>query len=138
MKAGSVIKHRLANFAGVTALVGVAPNDRIYPVVLPEKPSYPAIAYKQISARRLQSVHDDPGVAIVTVQVTAFAASYDVARALTEQIRLALERYGTAITGTPINGVTVYDITIGSDADEYVPELDIFAIATDFTVTHQE
>lgn len=138
MKAGNVIKYVLANTAGVTALVGASPNDRIYPVVLPEKPSYPAITYKQISGRRLQGVHDDPGVAIVTVQVTAFSGSFDEAKALAEQIRLALERHGTAVTGTPINGVTVYDITMGSDADDYVPELDIFAIATDFTVTHEE
>lgn len=138
MKAGAVIKYRLATHAGVTAIVGASPNDRIYPVVLPEKPTYPAITYKQISGRRLQGTHDDPGVAIVTLQLTAFAQSFDAAKALTEQIRLALERYGTAVTGTVIDGITVYDITIGSDADDYVPELDIFAVATDFTVTFQE
>ena len=138
MKAGQVIKYRLANFAGVTAIVGASPNDRIYPVVLPEKPTYPAVTYRQVSGRRLQGTHDDPGVGIVTVQVTAFAQTYDAAKALAEQIRLALERYGTAVTGTVIDGVTVYDITLGSDADEYVPELDIFAVATDFTVTFQE
>lgn len=138
MKAGKVIKYRLSTFAGVTAIVGTSPNDRVYPVVLPEKPTYPAITYRQIDSTRLQGPHSDPGVATVRVQVTAFAESFDAAKALAEQIRLALERYGTAITGTDIAGVTVYDITIGSDADSYIPELDLFAISTDFSVTHQE
>lgn len=138
MKAGSVIKYRLANFAGVTAIVGASPNDRIYPVVLPQDPVLPAIAYRQIAGRRLRGTNDDPGVAEVTVQVTAFARTCDEAKSLAEQIRIALERYGTAVTGTSINGVTVYDIVMGSDADDYVPEIPCFAVATDFTVTHLE
>lgn len=138
MKAGLVIKTRLSGFAGVTALVGAAPNDRIYPVVLPEKCPMPAIFYRQIDSTRLQGPHSDPGVANVRMQVVSLATSYDAAKALAEQVRIALERYGTAITGTAIAGVTVYDITIGSDADSYEPELDLFAVSTDFTVTHQE
>ena len=138
MKAGKVIKYRLSTTAGVTAIVGASPADRIYPVVLPEKPVYPAITYRQVDSTRLQGPHSDPGVATVRVQVTAFAESFDAAKALAEQIRLSLERYGTAVTGTPINGVTVYDITVGSEADAYIAELDLFAISTDYTVTHQE
>lgn len=138
MKACKVIKFRLTNFAGVTALVGAAPNDRIYPLAMPQVPVYPAITYKQVDSNRLMGTYDDPGVANVTVQVVAWAKTFDEVKALTEQIRLALERFGTAITGTPIDGVTVYDIKMGSDADGYIGELDIFFITTDFTVTHVE
>ena len=138
MKAEKVIKYRLSTHAGVAALVGTAPNDRVYPNALPQEPSYPAIAFKRIGSRRLQGAHSDPGVCYATVQVICLARSADDVLALTEQVRLALERWGTAITGTVIDGVTVYDITIGSDASDYDGELDVHITSTDYTVVHQE
>ncbi len=134
MKAEKVIKTVLAAHAGVAGLV-VA---RIYPVVMPQEPTYPNIVYRRVASERIQGVHSDPGVARVRLQVTAWAATYDECHALAEQVRLALERYGSAITGTTIAGVTVYDVFMGTEADAYEPELDKFAHATDFTVVHAE
>lgn len=134
MKAEKVIHTVLAGNAGVTALVG----SRIYAVVMPQGPVYPCLTYRLVASTRLQGVYTDPGMARVTLQLTSFATSYEGAKELAEAVRLALERYGSALTGTPIAGVTVYDITIGSEADSYEPELEAFAQSTDFTVLHAE
>lgn len=138
MKAEKVIKYRLGSFAGVTALVGAGGAGRVYPNALPQEPTYPAIVYKRFSSRRLQGTHSDPGVCLATVQIICLARSTDDVLALTEQVRLALERYGTAVSGTTIDGVLVYDITIGSDASDYDDALDVHLTSTDFTVTYQE
>lgn len=138
MKAEKVIKYRLSTFAGVTAYVGAATADRVYPSALPQKPTYPAIVYKRINSRRLEGAHSSPGVCYATLQVVCLARTADEVLALTEQVRLALERYGSAVTGTVIDGVTVYDITIGSDASDYDDTLDVHITSTDFTVVHQE
>jgi len=138
MKAEKVIKYRLSNYAGVTALVGTGSSNRVYPNALPQDPTYPAIVFKRIASRRLQGAHQDPGVCYATMQVICLARSADDALALTEQVRLALERYGWAISGGLIDGVTVYDITLGSDASDYDGELDVHITSTDYTVVHQE
>jgi hypothetical protein len=138
MKAETVIKTRLSSFAGVTALVGVAPNDRVYPSVIPQDPTFPLIMFKRSSSRRLTGAHTDPGICYATVQVVCLAKTADDVLALAEQVRLALERFGYAITGTLIGSVLVYDITVGSDAVDYDGELDIHIATADYTVLHAE
>lgn len=138
MKAEQVIKYRLKTFAGVAALVGAAPDDRIYPIALPQEPTYPCIYYKRTGSRRLQGTHDDPGVCYATIQIVCLDKTADGALALNEQVRLALERYGSDINGTLIDGVLVYDITLGSDVSDYDGGLDVYYISTDYTVNHKE
>ncbi len=134
MKAEKVIKTVLDAHAGTAALVAA----RIYPLVMPQEPAYPCITYRRVASERMQGVQTDPGVVRARLQVTAWAETYDACKGLAEQIRLALERHGSAVTGTAIAGVTVYDIFMGSEADAYEPELDKFAQAIDFTVVHAE
>lgn len=135
MKAGDVLKTRLGEVAGVTGIVGAPPNDRIYKFWLPQDPTYPAIAYKQIAARRLRGTYSDPGYAEVTLQVISLAKTMDGAHALDEQIRLALERFGSSQpAGIPYAGTTLYDIVMGSSADGYAEEAEAFFVTTDWTV----
>ena len=136
--AGDVIKTRLEAVAGVTALVG-APPSRIYKGKTPQNPVYPLIVYKRISSDRLQGTYNDPGYAKVMVQVISLADTLDAADALDEQVRLALERYGSSQpAGIPFAGGTLYDIKPGSSADGYAPEVDKEFVTTDFTVCHLE
>lgn len=137
MKAEKVIKYRLGTFSGVTDLIG----DRVYPGALPQDAVLPAIVYKRISSRRLRGAHSDPGIAYVTLQVISVGAKEspaDDVLALAEQVRLALERYGRDLNGTPVDGVLVYDVQIGSESSDYDPELDVHVITTEFTVNHHE
>lgn len=137
MKAEKVIKYRLGTFAGVTALIG----DRVYPGALPQDGVLPAIVFKRIASRRLRGAHSDPGIAYVTLQVISVGAKEapaDDVLALAEQVRLALERYGRDLNGTPVDGVLVYDVQIGSESADYDPELDAHVITTEFTVNHHE
>ncbi len=141
-KAETVIHHVLSTNAPVTALIGgTGTAARVYPLAMPAKTVMPAVIYRRIASNRIQGVYSDPGVARVTIQVTAYAETMPALADLAEKIRVALERYGSAVTGTTIDGVLVYDITIGSEASTYEPELgdrDLFAWAIDFTVTHAE
>lgn len=141
MKAESVIAYRLGTFAGVTAIVGTGTaNDptRIYPVAIPQTRKMPLITYRVVSSDRIESVYSDPGMASVRFQITCWAQTYDDVKELAEQVRLALERYGSAVSGTQINGVTVYDIHMGSEVDLYEPTLEAFGVATDYIVQHAE
>jgi hypothetical protein len=120
-------------------IVGEPPNDRIHKFWLPENPVYPAIAYKLIAVERLKGTYGDPGYCKATVQVICLAKTADAAAALDEQVRLALERFGSSQpAGIPFAGATLYDITIGSSAEGYADEVEAFFVTTDYTVEHLE
>lgn len=141
--AGDVIRTRLQAVAGVTALVGAAPNDRIYRGMVPQKPDpiYPVIVLRRVpnASARLKGVYSDPGYAKVPVQVICLGDTQDQADQVAEQVRLAIERFGSGQpAGTPFAGVTLYDIVMGAEAEGYVEEIEKFFTATDWTVEFLE
>jgi hypothetical protein len=139
MKAADVLFTRLSTFAGVTAIVGSGTAARIYGIALPQNVALPAIVMRATNSERIESVYSDPGMATVRMQLTCWSAdSAKEARDLAEQVRGALERYGSALSGTVIAGVTVYDIHMGSEAELYDPEVKAFAVAVDYSVVHAE
>lgn len=80
---------RLSTFAGLTALVG----PRIYPVIMPQGTTKPAVVYQRISSTRDSCMVDDAGIVRARFQVTVWAISHASAIAVKEQIRLALQRW---------------------------------------------
>jgi len=143
MLAGDIIKTRLQEVAGVYQLIGGAvaddPNTRIFKWWTPENPTYPSIVYKLQSTERLEGTYGDPGFCKATVQVIALDKTADGADALGEQIRLALERFGSnQPAGIPFAGTTLYDIHVGSQAEGYAFEAECFYFTCDYTVEHLE
>ena len=143
MLAGDIIITRLGAVAGVYSLIGgSAPNDgnaRIFKFWAPEQPTLPCIVYKLNATERLKGTYGDPGYNKATVQIVAIAADPDGADALAEQIRLALERFGSnQPAGIPYAGTTLYDITVGSQAEGYDFSAEVFFVSCDYTVEHLE
>ncbi len=78
----------LSGHAGLAALV----SDRIYPIKLPQDETLPAVVYQQISVQNMITLDTDTnGVQQIRVQLSAWSSSYDEARAVGEQVRLAME-----------------------------------------------
>lgn len=97
MKAEQVVLSLLANAAGVTALVG----SRIYGLMLPQKPAYPALVYTAVSSVDVPPINVFAGANIARsrIQVSAFAVDYPGVKGLLEQVRLACSyKNGTIAT----------------------------------------
>lgn len=123
---------RLANYGGLSALV-VA---RIYPMILPQKPTLPAVTYQRIDGERESGMTQEHGMAHPRMQVDCWAATYSAAKAVATQVRGALQRW----SGT-VAGVTVLDSFLESDRDLYEPGTggqDIFRVSLDFLIWHRE
>lgn len=114
---GQAIHARLKAHAGTSALV----ESRVYPLRLPEGPTYPAIRYQVIGAPRTHLMGDSADASIGVhsrVQVDCFAETYAGVRAVAEQVRLALSRWsGTA------GGVTVEVVFLDDERDLDEPTL---------------
>lgn len=141
MKGVEIIITRLQAVAGVTNLVGAAPNDRIYKGSAPEKPLYPLLVLKMApGGKRMQGTYSNPGYVEQAVQLIALAKTMDEADELAEQARQGLERFGSAQpAGIPFAGTTLYDIVNAvPPADGYAEEVEAFFVTADYIVHHLE
>lgn len=117
--------------AGVTALV----STRIYPTVLPQDKTLPALVYQRISGVEPGQI-DGQGRALVQgrIQVTALASEFGACAAILDAAREALlYQYGS------IGGVEVVSIIRDIDgADDFDPDLQAYSQSMDFIVSYIE
>ena len=91
----SALYTRLSGFAGLAALV----STRIYPPLAPQNATYPLVTYQQISAIRPYAMGTQIGLVQARFQLDSWAETSPGARAVSEQVRLALSNYsGTSDT----------------------------------------
>jgi hypothetical protein len=117
---------RLSGYVGLTALI----NTRIYPMILPQGVTYPALAYQRISTYpRTGCFGVDDGLARATVQLTTWGDTFASVKAVANQVRQALQRWTTTgIQGTYIIG----------EFDLYDEEAEKFGAAIDIEIVYEE
>jgi len=121
MSAGAFVFARLAN--------QTAAGSRVYPLLLPQEPAYPAVTYQQISATRIHAMGQDSSIARVRMQVNAWGRTYAEARALAGQIEERLNRF----RGTE-GGVTIMDVLLDNDIETYESDTQTRRVAQDYTI----
>ncbi|MDA8212162.1 MAG: DUF3168 domain-containing protein [Clostridia bacterium] len=126
----------LNTYANLTALVG----NRIYPLVLPQKGSYPAITYQKVSGPRLHALQTDPGTAHPRFQISCWAQTYSKAKAVVKQVQAALQDFSGIMGGA--GGVQVDAVLFENEFDLYEEETEgktgLYHIPVDFIIWHQE
>ena len=120
---------RLEAVTGVTDLVGT----RIYPNLLPQSPTYPALTYQQVSGPRIESLQGHSGLAHPRFEFNAFAETYIEARDIIEQVRLALEGFSGTVDSVDIDGINLLD-----SRDFFEDSLGVHRRDMDFEVWHHE
>lgn len=111
----------LSSYVGLSALVGT----RVYPLVLPQTPTMPAIAYNRVSS---VVERDLSGAARtrVRMQLTCFGTTYGSAKQVARQVREALQDY----SGT-MGAVRILEATVIGEMDQYEPDLSQYYIPVD-------
>lgn len=111
----------LSGHSGVSGLIGT----RLYPVVIPQDKTLPAVAYQKISATRVHTLAGPTNLAHPRVQLTCWALTYAEAKQVIEQVRAAL--YGAW------PGAIIMDLP-----DRYESDTRRFGVAVDVRVLHLE
>ena len=120
---------QLAATAGLTALV----STRIYPDLMPQPPTLPAVVYQMISNVREERHGGQTGDARPRFQVTCWASTALAAAAVAVQVRLAV----MAMSGT-IAAVAVIGAWNAGESRGYEPDTLRHFVAVDFFVAHRE
>jgi hypothetical protein len=119
----------LSTDATTKALVGT----RIYPNVVPQDATLPAIAYQRISGSRVQSHGGPSNLARPRFQFTCLAVNYSGARAVANAVRQALDGYKNTAAS-----VYVQAGHIQTDFDSFADGENLHAVRVDFYLWHTE
>ena len=101
------IVQTLQNHPGMAALV----VTRIYPMLMPQNPTLPAIVYQKISGPRSYSHSGDQNLTFTRYQFSCWAHTYAGAKALAAQLRdcLSGRKYGVIRASFCVNELDDYD-----------------------------
>lgn len=108
--------------AGLTALVGAGTNARIYPLKLPQNPTFPAVTYQVISGPRDYTQQGRDGVVTYRVQCNLYARTYDGVRQLRDAFERSLSGLYNVVVGSPPG--RVQGVFILNERDIYESALD--------------
>lgn len=125
------IYNELKGAAGVLALVGT----RIYPDVLPQDVTYPAIVYSRIGAGKEHTQGKDSGLSETSMQVSGWTDTVLERVALRKQVRLALQDFSGDLGS---QGVTVRAVLMDDETDFYDDSVKKYQFADDYTFWHLE
>lgn len=128
----AVTAHLLAQ-PGLTALIG----NRLYPMVIPQTATLPAVTYQRISSVRHSAMVADTGVATVRLSFNCWAAAYPQAKAVAKELRAALQRCADTI-GSGANTVSGVASFVVAEYDDYEPDTGRYRVMLDFEISHQE
>lgn len=115
--------------ATVAGLIGT----RMFPVILPQNPTLPAITYQYLSGRSVVSNDGASGLAESTFQIDCWGATYASTDELYEAVRDRLIAYkGDA------GGVDVQGIFLVRKRDLYDYDARVYRRTADWSVWHEE
>jgi len=121
MDAGIVVFGRLAN--------QTIAASRIYPLILPQQPTYPAITYQTISSVRTHAMGQDSQVVRVRMQVNCWGRTYAEAHALARQVTTQLSRFKGEVSG-----ITVLDVLLDNELDTYESDTQTRRVIQDYSL----
>ena len=123
MTLGTLVQDMLTDDAGVAALVGT----RVYPVALPQTPTYPAISYQRISTTPQGG---STTLRVSRYQINCWATSYGGVQSLANAVITAAEEHRDG-SETPVIKQTITANVI----DDYDPDVKIYRTMVDVFVT---
>lgn len=106
---------------------------RIYPSILPQSPTLPAITYSTVSASRQNTMDGPDGLPSKRIQIDAWSSSFAQAAALSNAIRVRIDGYRGAMGGSTIKGVFA-----DTERQLYDSEPKLHRMSSDFIIWHDE
>ena len=111
---------------------GTAAGERIYPLILPQNPTYPALTYQLISN---QGHHDIP-VDYPRIQITAWSPQLLQAKQLAGEVQAALQRYKGVMNGYRIKQI-VKEASPGDLWDENAGDAGLYYVPVDYRIIYK-
>ncbi|WP_094550241.1 tail completion protein gp17 [Petroclostridium xylanilyticum] len=132
MKLEEGLYVHLKNYPDLKSLV----EDRIYPLVMPQNCKLPAITYQKVSGSRQHCLQRDTGFTTPVFQISCWAQNYAQLKAVSEQVRFALQNFSGLMGGN--GGVEVNAILLQGEMEGFDPDTKIYYAHFDFEFQYIE
>ncbi len=106
---------------------------RLYPLILPQDPTVPAITYQVISGHRFHSTDGASGLSTPRIQFDCWAKTYLEAEALFEALRKRLDGFQGLAVSTKVQAAF-----FESERDDYDDAARLYRRSADFFVWYEE
>lgn len=123
------LESQLKNDVDVAAIV----STRVFPVILPATPTFPAVTYTLLTGDRTHSMDGPSGLASPSFQVDSWASTYSSVKDLASKVRIALD----GLKGT-VSSVEILGVFIQSEKDLYDGTNSVYRVSSVFIFHHKE
>lgn len=130
------LRALLTSDVAVSPLVG----NRVYPVILPQAVTYPAITYQTITAASTYSMDGSSELANPRMQLDLYASSFDGVTVLKAAVMKCLSGFVGTVGTPPVEIQGVFRV---SETDAFEQEIDgpgprVWRKTLDFIIWHKE
>jgi len=115
--AETLLNTILTGNSTVTRLV----NTRIYPLVMPQSPTLPAVTYQRVNANPVNTLSGYSGLMNPHITVNSFATDYGQAKEIANAIHVAM------------NAATTMRTILTNEMDGWEPDANLFVVSQDFS-----
>ena len=107
-------------------------GTRIYPDIVPQDPTYPAITYSRVSGVRLHNLAGTAGRATPRITINSWATTAAGRQTLADAVRASLDGFNGVLTTIKAT------IKIDTDHARYENDTKIYRMIADYFVSHIE
>jgi len=128
--------QKLSADPGITILVGLGDDARIFPVILPPNIEFPAFHFSRVSADRSYSMDGKTGLVAALFQFESYSRkSPEEVKSLSEAIRQSLEGFRGEVGDVVINGIF---LELDTNLNNFTEQTNLYRYTQDFMIHHQE
>lgn len=116
------------------AVIGGLIDARMYPQVLPQNVTFPAISYSMAARESVRDIPNGPaGRARPRITINAWALNYAQSEALSNAIRLRLDGFKGSMGASDIGAIRLDNVF-----DVFEEEAKAYRILNDYIISHLE
>lgn len=120
----SALEPKIVTLLEGNAVVSALVSTRIYPMILPQDPTLPAITYQRVSGGQISSTDGFSNYENPRIQIDSMATTYAGAKAVAAAVFAAMELS------------TTFKAVLIGDTDIYEDEPEFYRVSMDFSVWH--
>jgi hypothetical protein len=122
----NILETRIYSLLSSDVTIKQRVNTRIYPVVMPQDVTLPAISYQRISSDPANTLSGFSGLKQSSVAINAWARTYDEAKQIAAEIHAAMEK------------ATAFKCVLINDMDGYDQDINLYVVSHDYSCWNQE
>lgn len=122
MSAESKLVALLSGDSAVSALV----SARVYPLILPQAPTLPAITYSRIAPGAVYSLQGYSNLENPLIQVDCWGSTYAGVKDLATKVKAAMD------------GASSFKSVVQAERDMYEDDVRLYRVSLDFSVWNRE